>query len=77
MAACSGVWGQTWGRLMTQSAGSVTAQSIAIRYMITAEPYMYNWYLKQGLAGLPYIKIYYFFKHLSVDSKMFLNVIQD
>ncbi len=46
-----------WGSLMTHSAGSVTTQSIAISYVMAFEPYRYASYLKQAMAGLPYIKI--------------------
>ncbi len=47
------------GSLMTHSAGSVT-QSIALKYVMASEPYRYTWYLKQVMAGMPYIKIYSF-----------------
>ncbi len=46
-----------WGSPMTHSAGSVTTQSIAFKYVMASEPYRYTWYLKQVMAGLPYIKI--------------------
>ncbi len=52
------------GSLMTPSAGSVTTQSMALKYVMASGPYRYTWYLKQVIAGLPYIKIYFFFKHL-------------
>ena len=48
------------GSLITYSAGSVTTQSIALKYVMASEPYRYTWYLKQVMAGLPYIKIYFF-----------------
>ncbi len=35
------------------------------------EPYRYTWYLKQVMAGLPYIKIY---NTYSTESKMFFNL---
>ncbi len=47
------------GSLMTHSADSVTAQSIAFIYVIASEPFRYTWYLKQVMAGLPDIKIYF------------------
>ncbi len=50
--------------LMTHSAGSVTSQSIALKYVMASEPYRYTWYLKQVMASLPYIKFYFFKKHL-------------
>ncbi len=59
-AACSG----GWGSLMTHSAGFVTTQSIAFKYVMASEPYRYNLYLKQVMAGSPYIKILLFLKHL-------------
>jgi hypothetical protein len=62
-AACSG----GWGNLMTHGAGSATTQSIALKYVIASEPFNN---LKQVIAGLPYIRIYYFFKTLIA---MFLN----
>ncbi len=37
-----------------------TAHSIAFKYVMAFEPYKNTWYLKQVMAGLPYIKIYYF-----------------
>ncbi len=46
--------------LMTHSAGSVTTQSIALKYVMASEPYRYTWYLKQVMADLPYLKIYIF-----------------
>ncbi len=46
------------GSLMTHGASSVTTQSIAFKYVMASEPYRYTWYLKQTMAGLPYIKIY-------------------
>ncbi len=48
------------GSLMTHSAGSVTTQNIALKSVMASEPYRYTWYLKQVMAGLPYIKIYMF-----------------
>ncbi len=41
---------------------------------MASEPYRYTWYLKQGKAGLPYIKIYFFLNTYSTESKMFLNL---
>jgi hypothetical protein len=49
------------GSLMTHSNGCVTTQSIALKKVMASEPYMYTLYLKQVMAGLPYIKI---LKHL-------------
>jgi len=48
------------GSLMTHSAGSVTTQKKALKYVMASEPYRNTWYLKQVMAGLPYIKIYFF-----------------
>ncbi len=55
MAACTVVGGK--GSWMAHSAGSVPTQSIALKYVMASEPYKYTWYLKQVMAGLPYIKI--------------------
>ncbi len=48
------------GSLMTHTAGSVTSQRTAFKYVMASEPYGYTWYLKQVMASLPYIKIYFF-----------------
>ncbi len=55
-AACSG----GGGNVMNHTAGSVTTQCIAFKYVMASEPYRNTWYLKQVMAGLPYIKIYFF-----------------
>ncbi len=49
-----------WGSVVTHTAGSVTTQSIAFKYVMAFKPYRNTWYLKQVMAGLPYIKIYFF-----------------
>ncbi len=59
-AACSGVGGS----VVTHTAGSDTTQSIAFKYVMAFKPYRTTWYLKQVMAGLPYIQIYFFLKHL-------------
>ncbi len=41
------------------SAGSVTTHRIAFKYVMASEPYRYTWYLKQDMASLPYIKVYF------------------
>ncbi len=46
--------------VMTHTAGSVTTQSIAFKYVMASEPDRNTWYLKQVMASLPYIKIYFF-----------------
>ncbi len=46
--------------LMTHSAGSVTTQRKAFKYVMASEPYRYTWYFKRVMASLPYIKIYFF-----------------
>ncbi len=58
---------------MTHSAGFVTTQSVALKYVMASEPYKYTWYLKQVMAGLPYIKIYFFLNTYSTESKIFLD----
>jgi hypothetical protein len=65
-AACSG--GE--GSVMTHTAGSVTTKSIAFKYVMAFEPYRNTWYLNQVMAGLPYIKIYFFLNTYSLESKM-------
>jgi hypothetical protein len=45
---------------MTHIAGSVTTQFIALKYVMASEPYRHTRYLKQVMAGLPYMKIYFF-----------------
>ncbi len=48
------------GSVVTHTAGSVTTQSIAFKYVMAFKPYGTTWYLKQVMAGLPYIQIYFF-----------------
>jgi hypothetical protein len=43
--------------LMAHSAGSVTTQSIAFKYVMASEPYRYTRYLKQVMAGFPFVKV--------------------
>ncbi len=45
---------------ITHTAGSVTTQSVAFKYVMAFQPYRNTWYLKQVLAGLPYNKISFF-----------------
>jgi hypothetical protein len=54
------------GSRMTYSSGSITNQSKkrAFKYVMVSQPYRYILYLKQVMAGLPYIKIYFILKHL-------------
>jgi hypothetical protein len=49
--ACSG----GGGSVVTHTAGSVTTQSISFKYVMAFKPYRTTWYLKQVMAGLPYI----------------------
>ncbi len=56
------------GSLMTHSAGSVTTQCIAVKYVMASGPYRYAWYLKQV------IRIYFFLNTYIVESKMFWNL---
>jgi hypothetical protein len=44
------------GSVMTHTAGSVTTQSIAFKYVMASKPPD----LKQVMAGLSYINIYFF-----------------
>jgi hypothetical protein len=48
------------GSVVTHTAGSVTTQSIAFKYVMAFKPYRNTRYLKQVMAGLPNIKIYFF-----------------
>ena len=62
------------GSLMTHGAGSFTTQSIAFKYVMVFKPYRTTWYLKQVMAGLPYIQIYFFLNTYIIESKMFLKL---
>jgi hypothetical protein len=62
------------GSVVTHAAGSVTTQSIALKYVMAFKPYRTTWYLKQVMAGLPYIQIYFFLNTYSIERKMFLNL---
>ncbi len=42
----------------SDDSGSVTTQSIALKYVMASEPYRYTWYLKQVMVGSSYIKIF-------------------
>jgi hypothetical protein len=59
---------------MTHSAGFVTTQSIAFKFVMAFEPYRYTRYLKQVMAGVPYIEIYFFLNTYSIESNMILKV---
>jgi hypothetical protein len=48
------------GSAMTHTAGSLTTQSIAFKYVMASGPYRNICYLKHVMAGLPYIEIYFF-----------------
>ncbi len=58
------------GSVVTHTAGSVTTQSIAFKNVMAFKPYRTTWYLKQVMAGLPYIQIYFFLNTYSIESKM-------
>jgi hypothetical protein len=62
------------GSLMTHSAGSVTTQRKAFKYVMASEPYRYTWYLKQVMASLPYINIYFFRNTYSIENKKSLSL---
>ncbi len=53
------------GSVMTHTTGSVSTQSIAIKYVMASKPYRNTWYLKQVMAGLPYIHEIFDFKFFS------------
>ncbi len=59
------------GSLKTHNSGSVTTQMKAVKHMMASEPYRYKWYLKQVMASLPYIKIYFFKNTYSIENKVF------
>ncbi len=43
---------------------------IAFKYVMATEPYIYNtWYLKQVMAGFPYIKIYFIITLIAMKVK--------
>jgi len=48
------------GILMTCKASSVTTQTTAFKCVMVSEPYRNTCYLKQVMAVLPYIRIYFF-----------------
>jgi hypothetical protein len=57
-----------WGA--DRSAGSVTTQRKAFKYVTAYEPYRCTWYLKQVMASLSYIKIYLFLNTYSIEIKV-------
>ncbi len=59
---------------MTHIAGSVTTQRKELKYVMASEPYRYTWYLKQVMASLPYIKIYFFLNTYSIEIKKSLSL---
>ncbi len=70
-AACSRGGG---GSLMTYSAGSVTTQRKAFKYVMASEPYRYTWYFKQVMASLQYIMIYFFLNTYSIEINKSLSL---
>jgi hypothetical protein len=62
------------GSLMTHSASSVITQSIALKYARASKKYGYTWFLKQVMAGLPHIEIYFFEHSYSIESKLFFTL---
>ncbi len=62
------------GSLMTHSAGSVTTQRKALKYVMVSEPYKYTWYFKKVMASLPYIKIYFFLNTYRIEIKKSLSL---
>ncbi len=61
------------GSLMTHTAGSVTTQRKAFKYVMAFIPYRFTWYLKQVMASSPYIKIYFFSNTYSNDKFSFIH----
>ncbi len=62
------------GSLMTHSAGWATTQRKTFKYVMASEPYSCTWYLKQVMASLPYIKIYFFWNTYSIEIKKSLSL---
>ncbi len=62
------------GSLLTHNGGSATTQRKAFKYVMASEPYRYTWYLKQVMAGLPYIEIYFFLNSYSIEIKKSLSL---
>ena len=61
------------GSVVTHTAGSVTVRSIAFKYVMAFKPYRTIWYLKQVMAGLPYIQVYFFKNTYTLKVKCFWN----
>jgi len=57
--------------VMNHTAGSVTNQSIAFKYVMASEPYRNTRYFKRVMAGLPYIEIYFFKTLIELKVKVF------
>ncbi len=55
---------------------SVTTQSIALKYMMASDAYRYTRYLKKVIAGLPYIKIYFFKTLITLKVKRFCTYLK-
>jgi hypothetical protein len=64
------------GSVMNHTAGSVTNQSIAFKYVMASEPYRNTWYLKQVMSGLPYNKMYFFKTLIELKVKCFWNCLE-
>ncbi len=62
------------GSVMTQSASSVPTHRKAFKYVMASEPYRYTCYLKQVMASLPYIKIYFFLNTNSIEIKKSISL---
>jgi hypothetical protein len=59
--------GRDGGSLMTNSAGSVTTQSIAFKYTMASEPYMNAWEVCHT------VRLTFFQNAFSIEINMFLN----
>jgi hypothetical protein len=59
------------GSVVTHTAGSVATQSTAFKYVMAFKSYRTTWYLKQVMAGLPYIQIYFFLNTYNIEVKCF------
>jgi hypothetical protein len=60
--------GRDGGSLVTNSAGSVTTQSIAFKYTMASEPYMNAWQVCHT------VRLTFFQNAFSIEINMFLNL---
>jgi hypothetical protein len=64
--------GDIWVSIKFQTTlALVTIKSVGFNYVMVILPYRYTWYLKQVMAWLPYIKIYFFKTLIALKLKCF------